>query len=417
MKKLVLTVSLVGLLAHGAFAKDVHVTVVHMQQNPGELKLMGEMARTYEASHPGVKIDIRKFGDDYKTTLATSLQSNDPPSIIYSWGGGVLTDQVKAGLLRPVDGKISAETKAAAGAVGVDAFTRDGKLYGIAQNVSQVVFWYNKDLFKKAGVDPASMANWDGFLAGVGKLKEAGITPLAMGSKDKWPAAFFWDYLAIRLAGRSGMEAARDGQNGGFAALEFVKAGEEFLRLSKLAPYQKGFEAAGYPSASGTFGDGKAAMILMGDWNYQESKTNSSSGKGLSDEQLGFFTFPAVAGQKGTEHDTLGGINGWIFSKAAPDEAIDFMAWYQKPENISQFAKAGYYIPINPKAADSLANPFLKQIAQNISASPYHAIFFDQSLGLSAGGAVNDVSAALTSQAISAKQAAQDVEDAMALDR
>jgi raffinose/stachyose/melibiose transport system substrate-binding protein len=418
MKKIALAMSALALLAHGALAQDVVIDMVHVQFNPDELKLMDQMAAEYQAAHPGIKINIRKFGgEDYKSMLTTSLQSNEAPDVIYSWGGGVLTDQVKAGLLRPITGKVPAEVTAGVGAVGVDAFSRNGELYGIAQNVSEVVFWYNKALFKKAGVDVDSMADWDGFLAGVKKLKDAGIAPIAMGSKDKWPAAFFWDYLAIRLAGRSGMEAARAGNNGGFAAPEFVRAGNEFLRLSQMNPFQNGFEASGYASASGMFGDGQAAMILMGDWNYQESKTNSVSKQGLPDDQLGFLHFPAVSGQKGNAKDTLGGVNGWVFSKNAPDEAVDFMVWYQKAENVAKFAAGGYFIPINPAAAGGLANPFLKQISKDIGTSPYHAIFFDQSLGLNAGNSVNDVSAEMTSKAISSEDAAQEVEDAMALDR
>jgi raffinose/stachyose/melibiose transport system substrate-binding protein len=417
MKKFVLVVSALALLAHAAAAQDVTIDMVHVQSNEAELALMDELAASYEAEHPGIDINIRKFGEDYKQALSTMLQSNDAPDIIYSWGGGVLNEQIEAGLLRPIDGVVPDTSKAAIGPAGVDAFSRDGKLYGLAQNVSEVVFWYNKALFEKAGVDVASMSTWDGFIAGVEKLKAAGITPIAMGSKDKWPSAFFWDYLAIRLVGQAGLEAARAGDNGGFNAPEFVQASEEFLRLSALQPYQPGFEGASYASATGMFGDGQAAMILMGDWNYQESKTNSTSKQGVPDDQLGFFAFPTVEGQKGNPNDTLGGINGWVFSAQAPDEAVDFMVWYQQATNIARFAKGGFYIPINAEAAASLANPFQQQIAKDINASPYHAIFFDQSLGVNAGAAVNDVAALIASNAISAPDAAAWVEDAMAQDR
>lgn len=417
MRKFVFAVSAIALLAHGAFAQDVTVDMVHVQSNEAELALMEELAAAYEAEHPGIDINIRKFGEDYKQALSTMLQSNDAPDIIYSWGGGVLNEQISAGLLRPIDGVVPEDSKAAVGPAGVDAFSRDGKLYGLAQNVSEVVFWYNKALFERAGADVASMSSWEGFIAGVEKLKAAGITPIAMGSKDKWPSAFFWDYLAVRFAGQAGLEAARAGDNGGFNAPEFVKASEEFLRLSALQPYQPGFEGASYASATGMFGDGQAAMILMGDWNYQESKTNSTSKQGVPDDQLGFFAFPTVEGQKGNSNDTLGGINGWVFSAQAPDEAVDFMVWYQQAANIARFAEGGFYIPINAKAAASLANPFQQQIAKDINASPYHAIFFDQSLGVNAGAAVNDVAASITSNAISAPDAAAWVEDAMAQDR
>ncbi|UJW84952.1 ABC transporter substrate-binding protein [Devosia sp. SL43] len=417
MKRFALAVSAVALFAHGALAQDVTIDLVHVQSNETELALMDELAAAYEADHPGVDINIRKFGEDYKQALSTMLQTNDAPDVIYSWGGGVLSEQIEAGLLRTIDGVIPDETKAAVGPAGVDAFTRDGQLYGIAQNVSEVVFWYNKTLFEQAGVDVATMSDWEGFLAGVQKLKDAGITPIAMASKDKWPTAFYWDYLALRLAGQAGLEAARRGDDGGFTAPEFVKASEEFLRLSAMQPYQPGFEGAGYAPSTGMFGDGQAAMILMGDWNYQESKTNSTSKEGVPDDQLGFFAFPTLEGQKGNDNDTLGGINGWVFAKDAPDAAVDFMVWYQQAANIARFAEGGYYIPINAEAAAGLANPFQQQIAKDINAAPYHAIFFDQSLGVNAGAAVNDVAAAITSSAISAEDAAAWVEDAMADDR
>jgi raffinose/stachyose/melibiose transport system substrate-binding protein len=411
------TLCVLAMTAHGALAETIEIDMVHVQSNPGELKLMDEMAAVYEATHPDVKIKVRKFGEDYKTMLSTALQSEDAPDVIYSWGGGVLTDQVNAGLLRDIGGILTDDDKSGVGPAGVDAFTRDGKLYGIAQNVSEVVFWYNKDLFAKAGVDVASMKTWDGFLAGVQKLKAAGITPIALGAKDKWTAAFYWDYLALRLAGKQGLDLARTGASDGFLAPAFVKAGEEFLKLAELEPFQKGFEAAGYASSSGVFGDGNAAMILMGDWNYQESKTNSTSGQSVPDDKLGFFAFPSLPDEKGNPTDTLGGINGWVFSKNAPDEAVKFMTWYQDAANLAKFAKGGYYIPINVKAAESLENPFQRQIAKDIGASTYHAIFFDQSLGVNAGNAVNDVSSSLASKAISAVDAAGDVEDAMAGDR
>ena len=417
MKRFALAISVMALFAHGAFAQDVTIDMVHVQSNEAELALMDELAVAYEADHPGVDINIRKFGEDYKQALSTMLQTNDAPDVIYSWGGGVLSDQIEAGLLRTIDAVIPAETKAAVGAAGVDAFTRDGHLYGIAQNVSEVVFWYNKALFEQAGVDVATMSDWEGFLTGVQKLKDAGITPIAMASKDKWPTAFYWDYLSLRLAGQAGLEAARRGDDGGFNAPEFVKASEEFLRLSEMQPYQPGFEGASYASSTGMFGDGQAAMILMGDWNYQESKTNSTSKEGVPDDQLGFFAFPTLEGQKGNDNDTLGGINGWVFSKDAPDAAVDFMVWYQQAANIARFAAGGFYIPINADAAAALANPFQQQIAKDINASPYHAIFFDQSLGVNAGAAVNDAAASITSSVISAKDAAAWVEDAMAQDR
>ena len=62
-----------------------------------------------------------------------------------------------------------------------------------------VGFWYRKDLFAKAGITsaPTTMTQLD---ADVTKLKAANIEPIAVGSKDKWPDAFWWEYFALRSA-------------------------------------------------------------------------------------------------------------------------------------------------------------------------------------------------------------------------
>ena len=142
---------------------------------------------------------------------------------------------------------------------------------------------------RQAGVDPASMSTWEGFLAGVQAFKDAGITPIAIGAKDKWPAHFWWSKLVVRLAGMEGFQAAARGEGDGFAGEDFVKAGEYFLQLSELEPWQEGFLAASYGDASGLFGDGKAAMHLMGDWDYGAMKDNSANKQGIPDDQLGIL--------------------------------------------------------------------------------------------------------------------------------
>ena len=71
-------------------------------------------------------------------------------------------------------------------------------------NAGMVGFWYNKDLFAQAGLD-APADTWDGLLEQVQTLKDAGITPIAVGAGDKWPAHFWYSYLMVRLGGADAM--------------------------------------------------------------------------------------------------------------------------------------------------------------------------------------------------------------------
>jgi raffinose/stachyose/melibiose transport system substrate-binding protein len=257
------------------------------------------------------------------------------------------------------------------------------------------------------------MADWTGFLAGVEKLKAAGITPLALAGKDKWPAQFWWGKMIIRLAGQEQFDAAAAGEGDGFNAAPFVEAGKYLYELGALQPFQPGFEAATYGDASGYFGDGKAAMHLMGDWDYTVMKDSSASKAGIPDEDLGIMPFPTVGGGAGDPTDTLGGLSGWLFSKNASDESIKFVEWFNSAPVQQRFAEKSYYIPIVAGGADTMTNPYKRQVAEDINKAHWHALFFDQRLGPDVGGVFNDLAIGLAANAITPEDAAAQLQEAV----
>ena len=174
----------------------------------------------------------------------------------------------------------------------VQAYTVDGKVYGVPMHTSQVGFFYNKDLFAKAGVDAAAIKTWDDLLGAVKKLQAAGITPIVTGGADKWPVHFYWSHLAIRIGGKEAFEAALRGEGKGFADTTFVKAGEAFKQLADLKPFQAGFLGVTYPQSAGQFGDGKGAMMLMLNGLLSSMKANSADKMGIPDDKLGLVSLP-----------------------------------------------------------------------------------------------------------------------------
>ncbi len=414
MKRIALA-AMLGLALMAPVQAQTVVKHLHITSIPAEVELMNSIAADFMAQNPDIKVELPFLENEaFKAKLTTLLQSADAPDVFHSWGGGVFYEQAAAGVLRPIEDVLSDEAKANVGTAGISAFTApDGHLYGVARDVSEVVLWYNKALFEQAGVDPASMETWDGFLAGVQAFKDAGITPIAIGAKDKWPAHFWWSKLVVRLAGMEGFQAAARGEGDGFAGEDFVKAGEYFLQLSELEPWQEGFLAASYGDASGLFGDGKAAMHLMGDWDYGAMKDNSANKQGIPDDQLGILPFPTIEGGKGDPTDTLGGLGGVLFSKNASDAAVKWIEFFNNKENQAKYAADAYYIPIAKGAADGMTNPFKVQIAQNIGNAHWHALFFDQALGPNVGGVVNDISAELAGSSISAEEAAEMIKEAV----
>ncbi len=397
----------------GAMAYAETVNWLHIEQNPDVLAYYEEMVNQFEADHPGVTVEMSYLeNQSFKQKLTTMLQSDARPHIFYSWGGGVFDAQAEAGFLREITDAVEGDWAKQYPQSAVDAFTNDGKIYGSPMLTSQVVFWYNKDLMAEAGVDPDSIETWDELLAAVQQLKDAGIVPLAAGGADKWPLHFYWTHLAIRVGGQEAFDAAINSEGDGFAAEAFVEAGRKFQELVELEPFQEGFLASTNEEASGMFGNGETAMYLNGNWLYNIQRVMSADGEGLSDDQLGFFTFPMVEGGAGQPTDTLGGINGWLVGNGAPDAAVDFLRVLTSKETQTEMAAHDFYIPVAEGASANMKNPFFKQIAENIAASDYHQIFYDQKLGPAVGLVVNDVSADIAAGVMSPEDAARTVQEA-----
>lgn len=367
----------------------------------------------FEVKNPGVTVQIEYMDDtSYKAKLPTLLQSNARPDLFFTWTGGVFHEQAKAGILKDISADMNAGWKDVFSPGGVAALNYKGKYHGAPMYAASVVLWYNKKLLSQANIDPATIQTWDDFLAAVSKVKAAGITPIIAGGKDKWPLAFYYGFLATRIAGKEGIANADAGNAGGFDNPDFVRVGSEFKRLVDLQPFQPGFMDTNNNKASGLFGDGKGAFHLMGNWLYGTQKQNSTSGKGIPDEDLGFISFPAVKGGKGGANDTFGGINGWLVTKDAAPSTVKWLQFMLSKENQTEAGRLGLWLPIAKGAGTSISNPLLRQVAAQFDNSGYHQLYLDQALGASVGATLNDVTAEIATGEITPQQAATRVEEA-----
>src|SRR5437016_4209432 len=124
-------------IAAATAAADTTVKWLHIEVNPGQVKIWEEVARAFEAQHPGVKVEMQFLENEaYKAKLPTILQSKDRPHVIYSWAGGVLKVQVDAGVLEDITRSVEGYKNSLAPSA-VAAFTVDGKIYGLPHAVSQ----------------------------------------------------------------------------------------------------------------------------------------------------------------------------------------------------------------------------------------------------------------------------------------
>ncbi|MFG3016564.1 extracellular solute-binding protein [Streptomyces cinerochromogenes] len=362
------------------------------------------LAKKFEAD-TGIKVKIVQMENDaYKSKMTALIASGKLPDIFHTWGGGVLKQQVDAGLVED----LTDITKPWADdllPVAKEPYLMDGKVYGIPFDIGMIGFWYNKALFKKAGISTPP-TTWSGFLDAVRQLKSAGVTPLALAGKEKWPGMYYWAYLAMRTAGVEALRKASESKD--FTGAGFVEAGRHLKELVDLQPFQKGFLGAAYSTPTGqaaTVGNGKAAMELMGQW---APVVEADSGKGLGSD-LGFFPFPEVEGGNGKITEVFGGGGGHALRRGAPKAAVDFLKFFASQTTDQELVKKTGVLPVVPAAESALSDPNLKAVQAQLKAATGFQLYLDQAYAPAVGQEINDSVAALIAGSKSSEQVAQSI--------
>jgi raffinose/stachyose/melibiose transport system substrate-binding protein len=389
------------------------IKVLHIQSVQGIRDIWRSAADEFEKSHPGVKVQFDYLENEaFKAKLPTLLQTKDKPSVFHSWGGGVMKEQVQSGVCQDITSAIAGEFKESFYPAGVQNFIVDGKSYGLPNDVAPIVFWYNKELCQKAGVDPTKIKQWDDLLDAVKKCKAAGVTPIAVGGGDKWPLHFYPAILMMRVLGKSGLEAAvSPDSKTGLADPGVLQAWKLYKELCDLQPFQNGYQTAKFQDAGGFFHDGKAAFHLMGTWDLTEGRANSTSKKGLSNDQMGWFFLPEVKDGKGKANDIFASVDGWLVTKEAPKETVDFFKVWLGKDTETKLAAGGYFIPMVKGTAGAIKDPFLHAIAQEAEKTDWIAIAMDQLLGPDTGRVFNDEAVAVAAGSATPEQAVKAIQD------
>jgi raffinose/stachyose/melibiose transport system substrate-binding protein len=395
----------------GVVAQDPVVVDVYDLHtvNPG-LAYLQIAADAFEANHPGVEVSITTLENEaLKDKIAADMQANTPPDLFQSWGGGVLRQQVEAGLVKDITADI-ADIKDSLSQGALSLFEIDGKQYGVPYNFGLVGLWYNKDLLAQAGItEPAT--TWEEFLTQVQTLKDAGITPISLGGGDQWPSMFWWAYLALRIAGGEALDAAV--QSGEWNQEAFVKAGQELARLVALEPFQAGADAATHDEQQGTFGNGKAAYMLQGQWAAGSQRAQSETRSGIPN--IGWAPFPAVDGGAGAITDAFGGGDGFSVGRDAPAEAVEFAKFLVSPDAASvwQSFNDGTLLP-TVGAEVYVTDPALREVVTKRNEATFAQLYLDQATPTNYGTAINEAVAGLIAGALTPEQVTQAMTDAAA---
>ncbi|MEU4745198.1 extracellular solute-binding protein [Actinosynnema sp. NPDC023658] len=143
----------------------------------------------FAKGHPDVEVEfVAQPFDQYYTLLGAAIQAGKGPDVILFNGGGQIRDRV--GSLVPLDEYVSGDQQRLA---GWDAFKKDGKTYAAPVTLQGHPLYYNKDLYKRAGLDPEAPAKtWDEFVEDCGAITgKTGSKCIGVGNKEGIGIQFF----------------------------------------------------------------------------------------------------------------------------------------------------------------------------------------------------------------------------------
>jgi raffinose/stachyose/melibiose transport system substrate-binding protein len=385
MKKTIvlLSVLMCAALIGRSYTADKKVTISfwHSDVQDDDRAEWRRMADEFIKLHPNVVINITALDEEqFRKKMTAAMRSGKLPDIFKSAAGSVMNEYARKGLLRDITDEVKTTEWGKSIGIGVfSVYSYMGRYYGAPYDMGALGIWYNKKIFARIGLKP--FATWSELLAGVRKIKAAGVVPIALGEGDIWPGHFWWAYLAVRTGGMETFYRTISGK-GSFTDPAFIQAGERLKELVDLQPFQPGFLGARYDEEAALVGSGKAAMELMGHWAPGVQAVNSPDKKGLGGN-LGWFPFPAVEGGKGLPTDLIGGGSGLILGKTAPDEALEFIQFIISRENNARLAGQGKIIPVVRGAEQSLKDENARQIAAAVAHAVYYQLYYDQYLPLS----------------------------------
>lgn len=126
------------------------------------LKIEQEIAKKFEESHPGTKVQVEAYADGFDQKLAAGFGAANPPDVMYMWDFPTYHQS-----LEPLDSYASKDED-----LNIDDFYQglfnygkiENQLYGIPAGFTTRVVYYNKKMFDDAGIAyPSDGWTWSEF--------------------------------------------------------------------------------------------------------------------------------------------------------------------------------------------------------------------------------------------------------------
>ncbi|MGA9289054.1 MAG: ABC transporter substrate-binding protein [Anaerobacillus sp.] len=287
----------------------------------GEEDGLNALIDLFKEKYPDIKVENAAVaggaGTNAKAVLASRMQGDDPPATFQVHGGSELNDGwVAAGKMETLNDLYDAEGWTDKFPEDlIDLVSKDGDIYSVPVNIHRGnVLWYNTKVFEENGVEPP--ATFDEFFAAADKLKEAGVTPLALGDKEPWTATHLFETVLLGTLGADDYKKLFTGELS-FSDPKVKEAAENYKKM--LSYVNEDHSSRNWQDASQLVADGEAAMNVMGDWakGYFVNDLNLKV-----KEDFGWITTPGTDGMFMVITDTFGLPKG----VSNPDDVKKFLS-------------------------------------------------------------------------------------------
>lgn len=257
---------------------------------PVVAQLVEEFNEEYAGKY---KIVLEEVPGDanYVDKIKVQLGTGDLPPVVYGGGYNLLNLALSKDLVVDLTDEVNAdpEWKALYSEAALTSNSRDGKIYASSVEGSVVGYFYNKELFEKAGIKETAKT-WDEFFTQCETLKAAGITPLAMDTADSAWVTQLWLGALVATANDQGLELMETMNPDDYNTPEMIAAVEKVQTM--LKDYTTADAIGGkYENAANNFLSGQAAMIANGPWMIGDFADTSKTTEDFADK-VGAAIYP-----------------------------------------------------------------------------------------------------------------------------
>ncbi|MCM3635069.1 ABC transporter substrate-binding protein [Paenibacillus camelliae] len=345
-----------------ASGETITLTMMHPWTSPNvDNEVYKARIAAFEEQFPNIKIEQDGVAAaQYKTKLFTLATANNLADINVAWPGADLDPLVKGDLLMPLNDHMDSWNDL----VREDAlagYNVDGNQLAIPTKRNFVdIIYYNKEYLAQVGYNEFP-ATYEEFIEMIKKLKEAGITPISLGNKEKWPLqSSYMSIIGQRFAGEDFLHKVMAGE-AQLTDPEYVSAIAVIDELTKLEAFNIDANNMDSVQAQDYLIQGKAAMHISSATVDGRIRTTNEEG-----DKFGIALFPSVPGGLGDQKMAAGVPQFGIAIKNGLDEkkkaaAVEFMKFFVNEELYTDLAKAGILVPANVEMGDDIS-PYLKEM-------------------------------------------------------